>query len=256
MITKKLTDLTAAVGKIYRVMKEHIGSGEDAHVEATSYKNGFLSKEDKAKLNKFSLKDGSPSIIIKNTEDFYEKVKSLSIGYYTFASLAAKNAPELNVRGDIHVTANDAEGKPTAIRVSGVDLDGYLHTNYYSSSKGWIGWRKYENVFDSGWIKGTLVNGFSGSIEYRVVRRGNKKVFHIKFNIALSEGLTTRTKFTTMPSEYSPSGLTVTFNQIIHAVGGKGHTSCGLNIAYNGECYVYPIGQEVNQMDGYVIIDM
>lgn len=251
-----LTKLVDAVGKIYRVMKEHVGAGEDAHTEATSYKNGFLGKDDKSKLNKFTLADGSPSIVVTGTEDFYEKVKNLKIGYYTFATLGAQNSPPQNTRGIIHVTANDADRKPTAITVTGIDTEGYHHSNYYSALGGWIGWRKYENVFDSGWIKGTLVNGFSGSVEYRLVRRGNKKVFHIKFDISLAAGVTTRTKFTTLPSDYSPNGMTVTFNQIIHSVSAEGHTICGCNIAYNGECFVYPMGNKVTQMDGYIMIDM
>lgn len=72
--------LVKFVKKIYTSLKNHIGSGDDAHLTATKQNNGFMSYEDKIKV------DGASIILDKGTD-----ILTLKTGFYSGFNLV--NSP-------------------------------------------------------------------------------------------------------------------------------------------------------------------
>jgi hypothetical protein len=230
-----------SIGNVYRVVKAHVGSGGEAHKDATWYGSGFLSSEFYKRLNRLHLTGGTPKLIVSSPQDWNVEGLKVEEGISTFACLStAVNGTGKSIRGIAHATAMIG-GNPDSIYYMGVDIDGNMWSNYYTQSGGWKGWTEHARTIDTGWITGASLVMGTGNFKYRQVTRGTQKVLQVSVDVVLSGGVPSTQHFATIPSPYNPTGLIKDLTVPVFMSSSTEGTKIGvLTLNQSGQLKVFP----------------
>lgn len=237
----ELSELVYGVGKIYRVLKGHLGNGFDAHPTATSYMNGFLSTHDKIAIDQLLATNGTFGLYIAANEDFHERIQDSDYGFKSFyANLNAKNTPNDTLRG-YYLKVND--GNDTTF-IYGFGNNGQLYSTIYSINTNWKKWfleqgfeleTNGDNNSITSWEEQTLQAGYSGRIIAKRVKTNGMSSFGVYFDITVEKTLADGYSdiITTISEKCRPTYLPMEYNGTLYGYANNSNRPIPINVKYN-----------------------